>query len=476
MAIAVLERMCARRAPALPHPDPEKLSRTLSLRRRLRAGDSNLERDISAAIDSGVSKTRLEAERLMAHLESQARMAAAQPLDADHFVSTAEFDIATVEARLFEPLVHARLEERRRLRELRRFKLDHNLERDASYAESILSPAANLALLVAAEAAANALLLQTASTGGYVGGFLIAVIMSLVTVAMGALFAGLLGVRLMRRREMQFRILGGATFAAAFAFAGLWAYALAKYRDAAMLAAAGATPSGRGKKRAAAEQASNGLFGPADGPVLGFSSLESLALVVLGLLVFVLAAMKGAGGRGGFTDSYWGYKPRHAAHRAADEAYQDEQEDYFEALEEAVEGAREQLDEAAGKAEALAAKARGFCDEALSVIPSTHAALNAWRDVRTDLLRRAGSHSASSDGDFSFSSQSTPALLTLRDEMDQRRAMDSATANAARRALKEKLEDAQSRLAARIADAEREADRRLGEELAFLKADEGKLV
>jgi len=476
MAIAVLQRMRARRAPPLPHPDLEKLARTLDLRRRVRTADPSLERDITAAIDSGAARTRLEAERTMARLESQARLAAAQPLDADRFISTAEFDIATVEARLFEPLVHARLEERRRLRELRRFKLDHNLERDASYAESILSPTANLALLVAAEAAANALLLQTASTGGYVGGFLIAVIMSLVTVAMGALFAGLLGVRLMRRREIHFRVLGGATFAAAFAFAGLWAYALAKYRDAAMIAAAGVTTSGRGKKREVAAQVSSGLFGPADGPVLGFSSLESLALVVLGLLVFVLAAMKGAGGRGGFTDSYWGYKPRHAAHRAANEAYQDEQEDYFEALEEAVEDAREQLDEAAAKAETLAAKARQLCDEALAIIPSAHAALNAWRDAHTDLLRRAGAQHSELSGDFSFAPKSSPDLRALRTEIEQRGAADSAAANAARRALKEKLEDAQNRLAARIADAEHEADRRLGEELAYLKADEGKLV
>ena len=476
MAIAVLQRMRARRAPVLPHPDPEKLARTLDLRRRVRAGDSNLERDIATAIDSGAAKVRLEAERTMAHLESQARLAAAQPLDADRFISTAEFDIATVEARLFEPLVHARLEERRRLRELRRFKLDHNLERDASYAESILSPTANLALLVAAEAAANALLLQTASTGGYVGGFLIAVIMSLVTVAMGALFAGLLGVRLMRRREIHFRILGGATFAAAFAFAGLWAYALAKYRDAAMIAAAGITPSGKGKKRAASEQVSTGLFGPADGPVLGFSSLESLALVVLGLLVFVLAAMKGAGGRGGFTDSYWGYKPRHAAHRAADEAYQDEQEDYFEALEEAVDDAREELDAAAAKADALAAAARQYCDEALAIIPSAYAAMNAWRDAQMDLLRRAGAQPSEGAADFSFTPKSAADLRALRSEIDERGGADAAAANAARRALKERLEDAQSRLAARIADAEREADRRLGEELAYLKADEGKLV
>jgi len=37
--------------------------------------------------------------------------------------------------------------------------------------------------------------LQTDSTGGHVGGFLITVIKSLVTVAIGALFAGLLGAR-----------------------------------------------------------------------------------------------------------------------------------------------------------------------------------------------------------------------------------------------------------------------------------------
>lgn len=477
MAIAVLEAMRGRRAAALPAPDLDRLARDLNLRRRLRAADPNLERDALAAIESGADQTRLEADRRMAQLESQARAAAAQPLDPDHFVSAAEFDIATVEARLFEPLVHARLEERRRLRELRRFKLDHNLERDASYAESVLQPAANLALLVAAEAAANALLLQTASAGGYVGGFLIAVVMSLVTVAMGALFAGLLGVRLMRRRDVRFRVLGGAIFAGAFSFAGLWAYALAKYRDAAMAAAAGvAATSGRGKKRAAAAHVANGLFGPADGPVLGFSSLESLALVVLGFLVFVLAAMKGAGGRGGFTDSYWGYKPRHAAHRAADEAYQDEQEDYFEALEDAVENAREELDEAAEKAAALAAKARGFCDEALSVIPSAHTALNAWRDARADLLRRIGVQAPPDSETFVFTPGAAPDLRALRDEMDQRRAQDAAAANAARRALKERLEDAQSRLAVRIAEAEREADRRLGEELAFLKAGEGQLV
>jgi|GEM_PF-1807139 len=132
MAIAILERMRARQAIALPQPDSGHLANTLHLKRRIRAGNSNLERDIAAAIDSGAAKTRLEAERLMAQFEAQARAAAAQPLDAHRFISTAEFDIATVEARLLQPLVHARLEERRRLRELRRFKPDHNLERDAS--------------------------------------------------------------------------------------------------------------------------------------------------------------------------------------------------------------------------------------------------------------------------------------------------------------------------------------------------------
>ncbi len=477
MAIAILKAMRGPREDALPAPNPDQLARHLNLRRRAQAADPHLERDVLAAIKSGAAQTQLEADRRMAQLEAKARASAAQPLDGDHYVSAAEFDIATVEARLFEPLVHARLEERRRLRELRRFKLDHNLERDASYAESVLQPAANLALLVAAEAAANALLLQTASAGGYVGGFLIAVVMSLVTVAMGALFAGLLGVRLLRRQGLGFRFLGGTLFAGAFSFAGLWAYALAKYRDAAMAAAAGlGAASGHGKKRKAAAQAASGLFGPADGPVLGFSSLESLALVVLGLLVFVLAAMKGAGGRGGFTDSYWGYKPRHAAHRAADEAYQDEQEDYFEALEEAVENAREDLDDAAEKAANRAAQARSFCDDALSVVPSAHAAMNAWRDARADLLRRIGAHAPADEDAFVFKPAGAQTLRTLRDEMDQRRAQDSTAANAARRALKERLEDAQSRLAARIAEAEREADRRLSEELAFLKAGEGQLV
>jgi hypothetical protein len=185
--------------------------------------------------------------------------------------------------------------------------------------------------------------------------------------------------------------------------------------------------------------------------------------------------MKGAGGRGGFTDSYWGYKPRHAAHRAADEAYQDEQEDYFEALEEAVENARGDLDAAAEKAAAAAAQARALCDEALSIIPAAHSALNAWRDARADLMRRIGLP-APHDEHFFYAPGAAVDLHTLRDDLDQRRAADSAAANAARRSLKQRLEDAQNRLAARIAEAEREADRRLSEELAYLKADEGRLV
>jgi hypothetical protein len=128
------------------------------------------------------------------------------------------------------------------------------------------------------------------------------------------------------------------------------------------------------------------------------------------------------------------------------------------------------------EAEAITAKARSFCDEALSIIPSAHAALNAWRDAYSDLLRRAGLPSQSGNGDFSFAAKTTQDLRTFRDDLDQRSALNAAAANAARRALKEKLEEAQSRLAARIAEAEREADRRLGEELAYLKADEGKLV
>lgn len=112
----------------------------------------------------------------------------------------------------------------------------------------------------------------------------------------------------------------------------------------------------------------------------------------------------------------------------------------------------------------------------MSVIPTTHAALYAWREAHADLLRSAGVQSPMDASTFSFAPGCVQDLRALREEMEQRRTADSMAANAARRALKDRLEEAQSRLATRIAEAEREADRRLGEELAYLKADEGKLV
>jgi hypothetical protein len=250
-------------------------------------------------------------------------------LDTKLALSAVDVEITQAKVQLRDKLETAREDERLALRRLNKFKRDHERgEREAYYADHPVVPAATLLLLLTIETAANAFLFQKASSLGYTGGFAQALLFGVVNVGLGFFF-GFLSLRLLGHLKSRMKALGGL-FALILLPVGLmWSLIVANYRQA-----------------LEANPDANFLdMQRFSSPAAWFhiTTAESWALLLLGILIFALAALKGRGGHGGFWDTYWGYKPVHLEYRQADTFYSDLKEELRDGIHGAILKARDDL-------------------------------------------------------------------------------------------------------------------------------------
>lgn len=246
----------------------------------------------------------LSNQLVLAHARIAERMP--ERLDPELALASVHGEKAEVRVKMEEGLVEARLNERLARRHLSKFMRDHALDRDAHYAENGLAPFATAFVLLTIETLANGGLFAGASPLGWSGGILQALLFGSVNVILG-LCTGCFAVRQLWHVQPLRRVLGAVMTTIMVSMGIVLAFAVAHYRQS-----LAADPD-------AAMFAIQRLGSPSDW--MHITSIESLILLILSLVIFLLAIAKGTGGRGGFTDKYWGYKPAHQAYRETDDAY-----------------------------------------------------------------------------------------------------------------------------------------------------------
>lgn len=374
-------------------PTFTRLARELRLETRAKeAGQQNLphkdDRDLDEAQRQVVAETQTGANLLKQFLANQLNGArdklhgrSPRPLQVE--LLRAEANAAVSEAKLAHgaTLEELRLAERRKLRDLRKFRADHRLGRDAAYADSRLLPVAMLCALILFEGIANAYIFQAAVNDGLVGGAIYALLFGTVNVLLGFLVTGYTGLRLIGHVKPLLRALG-ALFVLAGASAGFaWNLLVAHYREALE----------RNLDAGAASIDVAAFLDPEllASPAIWFhlSSLEAWALLLFGLIIFAGAAYEGRGGRGLFDDPYPGYRAVHLAHREAHEAYSEAQADYSQAVRDAYAGVLAELhNRHAADADALDEIAE-ITDQAEERAAEVRDSVGEWRDAGMALLR-----------------------------------------------------------------------------------------
>jgi hypothetical protein len=302
----------------------------------------------------------------------QARMP--RPLDVE--LTMAEVHASVSEAKLAqrEELEARRLQERRRLRDLRKFRQDHGLKREASYADEWWMPAALLVALTVGEGLANAALFAEGVDTGLIGGLALAMLFGLVNVLLGFVVTGFAGLRLLNRVERGFRALGALLTVAGIGAGAAWNLMVARYREAV--------------ERDPSATVVGQLLPAKPEEWIAFSSLESWALLLLGCVIFLIAALKGRGGRASFTDPYPGYRAVDLAHREAESVYVVGQETYKAAVRSVYDQARGTLRDRYAADERAVAEIAQIADQAEERAAEVRDSIGEWRDMGVTLLRR----------------------------------------------------------------------------------------
>lgn len=335
----------------------EALERRLHVRRRARAdglgehpasasdAESDVERDIRAAVMASCEALEARAASLVEDLERRLRRAELKGVDPRAAFLSARTELGRIEGRATPEFARLREAARQARADFLAFRAAHGRTADPVYPDSPLLQGALLPAAAAFEASFSATLFASASDGGLLGGAATALGLSGANVALGFL-TGFLGLRYLGHRRRWLRVAGGGLCASVCAAAALALNAFAALWREGLEAA---TPL------ELAERAS----------LLGLTTPEAVILLMLGAAVWVFSALKGYSG---FDDPYPDYGKRHRAERNAAEALAE---------------LRAEIDEEMD-APLIEAEAKG--QEALSDARAEFAALKAAYDEAADTL------------------------------------------------------------------------------------------
>ena len=270
-------------------------------------------------------------------------------------------------------LVALREEELETQRDLNYFRRRHELHRAASYRESTLLPFAILVGAFVLESFANAFLLRRISEQGWVGGVVLAAVISLVNISLGV-FGGGVGWRLVGHRFPLQKAVGWAVSIAALVLAFFWNIYAAHFREVAEQAVNSGTTA------TLANHAVDALADIKAHGILGLTSLFSWGLFALGLLVHLAASREAWDD---MADRYWDYRRYDRAYRTARLDYEDTVADAKAA---AVEASREVLSELEG---AYAPHTQDR-DRLLALAELAQRRLAEGRDAEAEWVRQGG--------------------------------------------------------------------------------------
>jgi hypothetical protein len=303
----------------------------------------------------------------------------------------AEIDsrISQVLAERRSDLVALREQELETQRDLNYFRRRHGLNRAASYRESTLLPFAILVGAFVLESFVNAFLLRRISEQGWVGGVVLAGVISLVNISLGV-FGGGVGWRLAGHKFPLQRAIGWAVTVGALVLAFFWNIYAAHFREVAEAAADAGTQS------TLAGHAVDALAHIKAHGILGLTSLFSWGLFALGLLVHLAASREAWDD---MADRYWDYRRYDRAYRIARLDYEDtvaeakaaaleESREVLAALEETYAPAAQERDRLSALAELAGRRLAEARDAEAEWIRQGGALIKAYRDenaqVRSD--------------------------------------------------------------------------------------------
>jgi hypothetical protein len=198
-------------------------------------------------------------------------------------------------------LTRLRVEERKALRDLNRFKQDHQLQRTAAYPDSHVKHFAMVFLFLLGECIANTYFFAANSDLGYLGGFFQALVVSIANVGLSYIFAWLALTQLNHVRLIR-KSIGIVSTVEYLCAVTAFHLLVAHYRDL-------LTIDPNNAIRLTLSRFSQNPF--------SFETLESIVVFVIGALISVLAAVKG------YThdDPYPGYGKVHRLHSDKEEVY-----------------------------------------------------------------------------------------------------------------------------------------------------------
>ncbi len=201
------------------------------------------------------------------------------------------------------------------------FKIDHKLERDAIYPVSVWGVIGHITVLALAETALNGYMFKDISDG-LVGGFFLAIMLSLVNIASGIVL-GFFGLRQLfsnlAAKGGAVRKLAGMFFVFIFSIVGVFLnFFVAHVRELSVNFEGGAL--------------TNTLDHLKDGP-FNLTEPEAFILLVFGLLIFIYSTYKGYQS---ISDKYPGFKEVNEARVEAEEDYIHSREEIREALSDAL--------------------------------------------------------------------------------------------------------------------------------------------
>ncbi|WP_158915929.1 hypothetical protein [Caulobacter sp. S45] len=270
-------------------------------------------------------------------------------------------------------LVALREQELETQRDLNYFRRRHGLNRAASYRQSTLLPFAILVGAFVLESFVNAFLLRRISEQGWVGGVVLAGVISLVNISLGVMGGGV-GWRLVGHRFNLQRTIGWTVTVAALVLAFFWNIYAAHFREVAEQAADAGTSG------TLAGHALDALAHIKQHGILGLTSLFSWGLFALGLLIHLAASREAWDD---MADRYWDY-------RRYDHAYRVARLDYEDTVSEAKAAALEESREVLADLEATYAPATQERDRLSALAELGGRRLAEARDAEAEWIRQGG--------------------------------------------------------------------------------------
>jgi len=225
-------------------------------------------------------------------------------------------------------LVTARTTELARLRDLRFFRFENGLTRDAEYRDSVVKVFALILAMFLFESVINGSLFSEVVSDGLVGGAVLAGFISLINIVTG-LVAGFYGWRYLGHRRVPLRVLGLTLMVVCHLVALFWNLLIAHFREVAeTLAATNSFDFNPAVLTGAT------LKHLATAGLLGITSIQSLGLLFLGIFIHFFAAKEGWDE---LSDRYPDYKRKDLRAVLA-------REDYDDALAQVRDDAREAIE------------------------------------------------------------------------------------------------------------------------------------